>query len=290
MENLRTKGISIVHFVRNQVLLFKFNLLSIAKLYKQLHSFVVFSEHHCFLLQGPSVKRPLVLGKHKVRLYFLQSKPTPNTGIVLSVTTDPSFHSSVVFSTNTPVNSCNVKNIHLSNSNVFSASKNVPISVWHMRLGHLPLYKLKTLCLFNKENFDFNRSCDVCSKARQHKLPFGHSTIHTSSPFQLSHIDTWGPYNTKTYNNQSYFLTIVDDFSRSTWTHLLSTKSNAFGVIKGFIEMVETQFGKKVDQTIRSNNAFELGSSNEAISYFQQKGIIHQTSCIFLKWCSGKKT
>ena len=98
-------------------------------------------------------------------------------------------------------------------------------------------------------------------------MPFDLSSIHSTTPFQLIHIDTWGPYYTKNYQNQSYFLTIVDDFTRSTCTHLLATKSNSFGVIKGFVEMVETQFGKKV-QVIRSDNAFELGSSNEVKAYY----------------------
>ncbi|XP_070049496.1 uncharacterized protein [Nicotiana tomentosiformis] len=48
-----------------------------------------------------------------------------------------------------------------------------------------------------------------------------------------------------TYNGYKYFLTIVDDYSRVTWTFLLSTKSNAFGVLKNFLVMIERQFGVK---------------------------------------------
>lgn len=73
-------------------------------------------------------------------------------------------------------------------------------------------------------------------------------------------------------------LTIVDDFTRSTWTHLLSTKSNAFQVLKGLISLIENQFGTRI-KTIRSDNAFELGSSREASLFLQEKGILHQTSC-----------
>ena len=54
----------------------------------------------------------------------------------------------------------------------------------------------------------------------------------------------------------------------------ISHKSNAMTVIKGFIEMVYTQFNAKV-KTIRSNNALELGLNKKAIGYFLSKGIIH---------------
>ncbi|XP_076910030.1 uncharacterized protein LOC143567510 [Bidens hawaiensis] len=62
-------------------------------------------------------------------------------------------------------------------------------------------------------------------------------------------------------------------------THLLSTKSNAFIVLQGFIEMVNTQFNTKV-KCIRSDNAFELGSGTKQAEYFLSKGIIHQTNCV----------
>lgn len=39
--------------------------------------------------------------------------------------------------------------------------------------------------------------------------------------FEFIHVDLWG---TKAITGASYFLTIVDDYSRVTWTHLLSNK------------------------------------------------------------------
>jgi len=74
-------------------------------------------------------------------------------------------------------------------------------------------------------------------------------------------------------------LTIVDDYSRTTWTYLLATKSNALPLIRSFVEMAHTQFNAKV-KTIRSDNALELGLNREAVAHFLPKGIIHQTSCV----------
>ena len=117
----------------------------------------------------------------------------------------------------------------------------------------------------------------ICSKARQHRLPFPHSQIHSTHVFDFIHIDLWGPYRVQTYNGYKYFLTIVDDYSRTTWTHLLAAKSNALPLIRAFIEMAHTQFNTRV-KTIRSDNALELGLNREAAAYFLSKGIIHQTS------------
>lgn len=74
-----------------------------------------------------------------------------------------------------------------------------------------------------------------------------------------------------------YFLTIIDDYTRATWTHIMGAKSNTFDLLKTFIAMVETQC-KSVVLIVRSNNALELGSSIAGSAYFSSKVIIRQTS------------
>lgn len=56
------------------------------------------------------------------------------------------------------------------------------------------------------------------------------------------------------------------------------TKDEAFPLIKSFVVMAKTQFNGIV-RTIRSDNALELGLSNEALDFFASTGIVHQTSC-----------
>lgn len=71
----------------------------------------------------------------------------------------------------------------------------------------------------------------------------------------------------------------MDDFTRGTWTYLLSTKSNAFTVLKSYLAMVERQFHTKV-QVVRTDNAFELGSDKIQSEFFLSQGILHQTTCV----------
>ena len=95
-------------------------------------------------------------------------------------------------------------------------------------------------------DFDFNKDscslpCNICPRAKQHRLLFHSSSISSTKPFDLIHVDTWGPYHAKTTNGQRYFLTLVDNYTRSTWTHLMLTKDEALYLIKSFVEMAKTQ-------------------------------------------------
>jgi len=110
-------------------------------------------------------------------------------------------------------------------------------------------------------------------------LPFHNNCISSKKPFELIHVDTGGLYHTKTHLGHRYFLTMVDDYTRSTWTHLMVTKDEVFYLTKSFVAIVQTQF-KSIVQIIRSDNALELGLSNEALDFLATTSIFHQTSCI----------
>ena len=63
------------------------------------------------------------------------------------------------------------------------------------------------------------------------------------------------------------------------------TKDEAISLIKRFVVMARTQFGKTV-RVVRSDNALELGSS-EALSFFAETGIKHETSCVYTPQQNG---
>ena len=132
------------------------------------------------------------------------------------------------------VNSCN------------SASIIDSTSLWHSKLGHPSFQRLAILhslvpdvinCSNNK-SFD----CPICPIAKKKRLPF-QSSIHVSnSCFDLIHVDIWGPYSTPSLNGSKFFLTIVDDFNRCTWTFLMSQKSDVSHLIQSFYNLVVNQF------------------------------------------------
>jgi len=209
---------------------FKFNLLSIKRLCDQLKCSVGFTENACFI-QGHSLRRPLAIGKSLLGLYILDKDnvwdmDTQAKGSDVAVT----FVSNSLWGNKS---GCNA---------VITAAR---FDVWHNRLGHMSVSKMNVVPqLANFHNNSKHFVCEICLKAKQHRLPFPTSQISTSSTFELLHIDTWGPYHTKTPLGHRYFLTIVDDYSRGTWTHLMVTKDEAITLIKRFVIMAKTQLRK----------------------------------------------
>lgn len=104
------------------------------------------------------------------------------------------------------------------------------------------------------------------------------SSSHALVPFELMHIDIWGPYHVCTGGKYRYFQIIVDDFSRATWVHLLKLKSESLEILKMFCNFVKNQFEKSV-KIVRSDNALKFDDSG-CKEFFGKLGIIHQTSCV----------
>jgi len=77
--------------------------------------------------------------------------------------------------------------------------------------------------------------CQICSLAKMHRLGFSSSTSKTKHCFELLHVEIWGPYPHSTSEGARFFLTIVDDFSKATWVHLMAHKSNDFPLSKAFV-------------------------------------------------------
>lgn len=82
---------------------------------------------------------------------------------------------------------------------------------------------------------------------------FSSSTIKSTSAFELIHMDIWGQFPPSFIHYHSYFLTIVDDFTRDTWIFLMKSKTEAMLLIVQFITYVYNQCSKHVKQ-IRSDN------------------------------------
>lgn len=93
--------------------------------------------------------------------------------------------------------------------------------------------------------------------SRQNRFPYSPSDNNAKEVFELIHLDIRALFSTHYVHQYRYFLTILDDCSRHVWTVMLKLKSEVGDKVKTFINMVETQFDKKV-RVVRSDNGLEF--------------------------------
>ena len=150
-------------------------------------------------------------------------------------------------------------------------------TIWHFRLGHLSFNKMLPLKSVLHSFFGVcTNVCIVCHLAKQKRLSFPFNSNMFSSAFYLIHVDIWGPYSIPTHDGYKYFLTMVDDTTRSVWAFLMKSKSKVRPLIISFHKMILTQFGVSF-KALRSDNAFEFC----IVDFFSANGIIHQKSCAY---------
>ena len=69
----------------------------------------------------------------------------------------------------------------------------------------------------------------------------------------------WGPYPVVSPIGFRYFVTFVDDYSRTNWLYLMKNHSELFFHFRAFCAEIHTQFHVFV-QNLRSDNAKEYMS------------------------------
>jgi hypothetical protein len=92
----------------------------------------------------------------------------------------------------------------------------------------------------------------------------------------LIHADLYGQIKPTTPGGKSYFLLIIDDFSRFMWVELLTTKDEAFKCLKWVKALAETERGLKL-HAFRSDCGEEINSVVFK-EYCDEHGIKHFTT------------
>ncbi|XP_074318778.1 uncharacterized protein LOC141655607 [Silene latifolia] len=211
---------------------FKENLLSVGRLLEHSGLKLIFFAHECWF-QDHLSKLIVAKAKKHGNLYLIKGQLQNRRG---------SRYCNCFTSANNVVNELAVDVIdHLSNS----CTQFSDVKLLHQRLGHSSFDKLKHLPGYHMHN-DARFTCNVCMLAKHHKLPFAVSDSHAKTCFELIHLDVWGPYRVRALSGAKSFLTIVDDYTRTTWTFLIQSKEQVPHLIKNFLLHIENQFGAKV--------------------------------------------
>ncbi|KAK9074991.1 hypothetical protein SSX86_003310 [Deinandra increscens subsp. villosa] len=163
--------------------------------------------------------------------------------------------------------------------------------IWHARLGHANFQIIEALgrkglatgipCLSHPRQV-----CEGCLVAKQTRKSFPHEAQwRASKPLELLHADLCGPITPQSKGGNSYFLLIVDDFSRYMWVYLLKSKDEALSYFKIFKSKVERESEYKV-KTLRTDLGGEFNS--QAFKEFcQEKGIRRQTTAPYTPQQNG---
>ena len=113
--------------------------------------------------------------------------------------------------------------------------------LWHRRLGHAGMRNLHTLAkkkhVIGIENVKFLKDhlCGACEAGKMTKAKHPAKTIMTTTrPFELLHMDLFGPNHYSTFSNAAslYGFVIVEDYSRYTWVHIVTYKHEVQEVFK----------------------------------------------------------
>ncbi|KAF7830791.1 Copia protein [Senna tora] len=238
---VHTKGQAALHLklILHNVLLipsFNYNLLSVNKLVKETDLHLIFHKCYCILQDRKSEEIIAIAGVRR-NLYILESRSFDPSVIKHYVT-----HYGL-----SPKIYCNA--VSTSNEKLFVT--------WHQRLGHCPLTVLNHISSLKNPELKELPVCDACHLAKQNRLPFPSSQSKAQEALELLHIDVWGPYATPSLTSAHYVLTIVDDYSRVTWTHLFKFKSQVPNILDTFLKQVQKQYAKTV-KFIRTDNDSEF--------------------------------
>ncbi|XP_074282588.1 uncharacterized protein LOC141607127 [Silene latifolia] len=197
---------------------FKENLLSVGRLLEYSGLKLIFFAHECWFLDHLS---RLIVAKAKKHgnLYLIKGQLQNRRG---------SSHCNCFTSANNVVNDTVVDvTCHLSNS----CTQFFDVKLLNQRLGHSSFDKLKHLPGYHMHN-DGRFTCHVCMLAKHHKLPFANSNSHAKTCFEWIHLDVWGPYRVRALSGAKSFLTIVDDYTRTTWTFMIQSKEQVSDVLQ----------------------------------------------------------
>lgn len=132
--------------------------------------------------------------------------------------------------------------------------------LWHQRLGHVSekgLVELGKQNLLNNDKIDNLDFCDQCVQGKSTRVRFG-SGMHVSSrSFEYAHADLSGPSRVKTLGGGSYFLSIIDDFTRRVWLYVLKDKTETFEKFKEWYVLTQNQVGTNL-KVLRTDNGLEF--------------------------------
>ncbi|CAA0810109.1 Unknown protein, partial [Striga hermonthica] len=113
-------------------------------------------------------------------------------------------------------------------------------------------------------------TCESCLEGKMTKRVFSSKGHRSKDVLGLVHSDLCGPMSVQARGGFEYFVTFIDDYSRSGYIFLLHHKSECFEKFLEYKAVVEKQLGKSI-KSLRSDCGGEY-LSNEFRNYLTDNG------------------
>lgn len=125
---------------------------------------------------------------------------------------------------------------------------------WHRMLGHVNYSKLKEMCrhklltgLPDRLNGNYIQ-CEICLQNKMTNLPFENNRRRATEILEIVHTDVNGPITPVGYNEQRYFVSFIDDYSRHAAVCVIKNKSEVFDCFRTYVNRMQNQTGKRVKE------------------------------------------
>ena len=117
---------------------------------------------------------------------------------------------------------------------LFSSSLATSSILWHPRLVHHCLYKLKqTLPWLSLTEF----VSESCQMGKHHRSTYpARDSIPSSRAFNLIHCDIWGPSRVPSPPCHLYYIVFVDDYTRVSWVYLIKDRRQVLDIFCQFTQ------------------------------------------------------
>ncbi|CAI7749595.1 unnamed protein product [Closterium sp. NIES-53] len=131
-----------------------------------------------------------------------------------------------------------------------------PTVMWHHRMGHPSISRLRAMSS-QRLVLGLPRvlpslppllapPCGPCVEGRLRATPNSSSLHPATEPFETLHLDIWGPASRPSPKQESFFLVVVDDYSRYTTVFPLAKKSDVTSTLIWWLLTTADTRGRRV--------------------------------------------
>ncbi|CAI7902460.1 unnamed protein product [Closterium sp. NIES-54] len=156
-----------------------------------------------------------------------------------------------------------------------------PTVLWHHRMGHPPIPCLRTMSsqrlvlglprVLPSLPPSLAPPCGPCVEGRLRATPYSSSLRPATEPFETLRLDVWGPAPRPGPEQESFFLVVVDNYSRYTTVFPLEKKSEVTCMLIRWLLTIADTRGRHVN-SLHSDCGGEFHSSILA-RFYREQGI-----------------